>query len=324
MIRCSSLTADFFESHFSMRQIGTLSSENHASIFNDYLLTRGIKAMVEAEGDEWVVWIYDEDQIVQAKEELATFLENSDDPLYRKVAQTAKEVRRETEKLNKQVRKQVVNVRERWSRPLAAQIPLTMSLIVMSILATMLCQFGEKIDPIVSALGFARFLDEGNGGWYLPTGSSGFEQIQQGEIWRLVTPIFLHLSIWHLLFNMYWTFMLGRMVEWRLKTLRYALMVLVLAVTSNFTQAWISGPAGGGMSGVGYGLFGYIWMKSRFDPESGLYLEPQTVFLFIAWFFICMTGAFGPIGNTAHGVGLGVGMALGYAPKLWRDMQRRA
>ena len=100
-------------------------------------------------------------------------------------------------------------------------------------------------------------------------------------------------------------------------------MVLAIAVASNLVQYWASGPAFGGMSGVVYGLFGYLWMKSRFDPWSGMHMDQQTVVILIAWFFLCMTGWVGPIANWAHGVGLVVGMAIGYAPTAWKDLKRK-
>ena len=68
-----------------------------------------------------------------------------------------------------------------------------------------------------------------------------------------------------------------------------------------------------GMSGVVYGLLGYAWMKGRFDPGSGLLLHPQTVAMMLIWFFLCLTGLMGNIANTAHAVGLVLGIAWGYA-----------
>jgi GlpG protein len=72
------------------------------------------------------------------------------------------------------------------------------------------------------------------------------------------------------------------------------------------------------MSGVDYGLFGYVWMKSRFDPGSGLFIHPTTVFLMMAWLLLCMTpGSVVHAANAAHLVGLGMGLAIGYAPRLF-------
>ncbi|MCH7686733.1 MAG: rhomboid family intramembrane serine protease [Planctomycetes bacterium] len=300
-----------------MRQIGTLSSEQQAGIFEDYLLTRGIKSTIDETGEGWVVWIYSEDQIEQAREELNTYLANADDPIYHEVAQTARVVRKETEKLNKQARKQVVNVRERWNRPAAARSPLTIAMIAVSVLVAYLTMLGEEHEPYRNLLSYASYeIHKKTISWY------GTRDIQQGEVWRLVTPIFIHFGIMHILFNMLWLRDLGVSIELRLGSLKFLLMVLAIAISSNTAQYLYKGPSFGGMSGVVFGLFGYIWMKSKFDPESGFFLHPNTVFLMIGWFFICMTGAVGAIANTAHGVGLGVGMILGYAPRLWRIVQR--
>ncbi len=38
------------------------------------------------------------------------------------------------------------------------------------------------------------------------------------------------------------------------------------------------------MSGVLYGLFGYVWMKSRYEPSSGFYVTPNTVMWMVGWF----------------------------------------
>jgi GlpG protein len=64
------------------------------------------------------------------------------------------------------------------------------------------------------------------------------------------------------------------------------------------------------MSGVVYALFGYIWMKSYYEPEQGLFMHPNNVNLMLLWLVLCMTGVVGQIANAAHFVGLMVGVAL--------------
>jgi GlpG protein len=70
------------------------------------------------------------------------------------------------------------------------------------------------------------------------------------------------------------------------------------------------------MSGVIYGLLGYVWLRGKFDPASGLFLHPSTVTMMIIWFFACFTRWLGPIGNWAHAAGLVMGMAWGYLSSL--------
>ncbi len=77
------------------------------------------------------------------------------------------------------------------------------------------------------------------------------------------------------------------------------------------------------MSGVDYGLLGYVWMRARFEPQAGMYLDAFTVSFMLGWLVLCFTGLMGPVANWAHTVGLVVGMAIGYAPSLWHKLAGR-
>jgi GlpG protein len=135
--------------------------------------------------------------------------------------------------------------------------------------------------------------------------------------------MFLHFNILHLLFNMLWLRDLGSMIEARKGSWMFLLLVLVLAGTSNVGQYLLSGPMFGGMSGVVYGLLGYIWMQSKFNPASGLSLQPQTVTMMILWFVLCLTGMVGHIANTVHAVGLAGGIAWGFLEAQFALMKQR-
>jgi len=95
-------------------------------------------------------------------------------------------------------------------------------------------------------------------------------------------------------------------------------MVLLIALISNLAQYLFKGPSFGGMSGVVFGLFGYIWMKSEFDPGAGMFIPKSSVVLILGFLVICTLGLLGPIANYAHFGGLIVGMILGYGPVVSR------
>lgn len=308
-----------------MRQIGVLSDADDARRFEDYLLTLGIRSMVEEDTDGWCVWVYNEDKIPEAKEELAAFNDNANAAKYQGVDEVATGLRQEQQQQAEQARKAVVDVRQQWSQSPASRGRVTFAMIAFSVLVVALAtdwntpgRLCDKQEPLVNALSIASQKIRGRTIHW-----NGLQEILHGQVWRTVTPIFLHFSILHILFNMLMLRALGIPVEMRRGSLRYALIVLFIAITSNLGQyAASDAPNFGGMSGVVYGLFGYIWMKSRFDPNSGFYMPPNIVFWMIGWFLICFTGAVGNIANTAHGVGLAAGAFLGYAPTLWRDLTR--
>jgi GlpG protein len=111
---------------------------------------------------------------------------------------------------------------------------------------------------------------------------------------------------------MLWLRDLGSMIEGRQSSLQLAVLVFVIAAVSNLAQYFAEGPSFGGMSGVVYGLAGYIWIRGKYDPGSGLFLHPSTVAMMIVWFLLCLSGLVGYTANWVHAVGLGLGMAWGY------------
>jgi membrane associated rhomboid family serine protease len=138
-------------------------------------------------------------------------------------------------------------------------------------------------------------------------------EIRRGELWRLVTSTLPHVNVLHLIFNLYWTWVFGTLAESVFGHLRTLAIFVLLAIVSNGGEyALLSG--GVGLSGIGYGLFGLMWVLSRRDRRFADAVDSATVQMFVAWFFLCivMTVAGYPIANVAHGVGCLTGALLGW------------
>jgi len=287
-----------------MRMIGHLPNEQHAKRFSDFLVVKGIANQLEADMPGWAVWVHAEDDLQSARDLLAQFTANPEDPQYQGCTRQAAQLRERERKEEEAAAKRFFSrrqIRERFS-PYGVG-PLTFVLIVLCVAIAILTKLGADKEVM-------KYL-------YISLYSRGLPEVMHGEIWRLLTPIVLHFGPWHILFNMLCLFDLGSMIEGRQGTLRLAILVIAIGLVSNLGQYYVSGPGFGGMSGVIYGLLGYIWMKGKFDPASGLFLHPQTVIMMLAWYFLCFTGWLGvPIANTVHTIGLVMGIAWGLLASL--------
>ncbi len=135
------------------------------------------------------------------------------------------------------------------------------------------------------------------------------------EPWKLLTSTLLHVNVLHLVFNLYWTARFGMIVERTFGAWSAAGLFALLAVTSSAPQVALEG-AGIGLSGIGYGLFGFLWVLSRWDRRDRIQLDGQTIGMFVVWFFLCIIATYTDmmaVGNVAHGAGAVVGAAIGWA-----------
>jgi GlpG protein len=297
-----------------LRQLGTLPKELDPKIFADYLLTLGMKTRIDDRPDGRIVWIYNEDHLERAREELKGYLGAPDDPRYRSAVDSAKTIRRHEQKLDQKYRKNFREAADLWGYPSVRRRPVTVALIVVCLVVFFLIQTKQNRARVEQTLSFTTTIVDSEG----RKRNNGINDIAHGDVWRLVTPIFMHFGILHIMFNVMALSALGTMIEIRRGSLRIAGLVLITAIASNIGQYLYMERIDpgepqffGGISGVVCGLFGYIWMKGIYEPEQRMILHPNSISFGLLWVAMCMTGVFGPIANAAHVVGLGVGIALG-------------
>ncbi|MFP6769233.1 MAG: rhomboid family intramembrane serine protease [Planctomycetaceae bacterium] len=327
-----------------MREIGTLPEQDQAERFRDWLTTRDMVCEVDCEDETWVIWIHDEDRLESAAAELRDFQADPRAERYLAAATAARQQRRAEQQRHTRSRPRSRPART-WARTPWQRCPATITLMALSVLLTLICVRGLKsgsldfdmaIEPVMDKLTIVT-VEQRDDGMYVPTYNfarawdqfwnsigqgtlpvipeHGVGKIARGQLWRLVTPIFLHFSILHILFNLLWVKEFGGAIELRRGKVRFLLLVLLISVVSNVGQYWTTGhPVFGGLSGVVYGLFGYLWIKERYDPDAGLTLPPGCAVWMIGWFLICWTGIVGNIANGAHAFGLATGMLVGMLP----------
>src|SRR6266567_4938953 len=167
-----------------MRLIGHLAEESAARTFGDYLYVQGIENHIEHEKTAgWGVWINDEDKIEQAASLLTAFRADPKNERYGTEAERAAKLRAKEEADQAAYRKRLRNRRHLF-RPLTAYGfgPLTFVLIAISVAVAFFSKLGAEQEPIMS-LFITNFTDRWD-----PT----LPEIRHGELWRLLTPMFIH------------------------------------------------------------------------------------------------------------------------------------
>lgn len=268
-----------------MRLIGVWSSEKALSNFVGYLQSLGIQSKIVSHEDLFELWVIKDQDLERARKEWNAFIVNPDSQQYR--------VR--IKRKSSSDRQLKAHYRRYFKRPRGNT--LTMLVIVIAVLCFLV---QRTVWPdLAQQLLIVRPGQTVLQSWlYNP--------------WRPFSPMFLHMSLLHLLFNVYWLYDMGSLIEVKESRWFYVLLLLITALISHTAQLFLVGPAFGGLSGVVYGLFGYLWFLSRYRPWSGYYMRSDIAFWLLGWMMLGFVGVLGSVANWAHLGGLcaGIMMAL--------------
>jgi len=133
-----------------------------------------------------------------------------------------------------------------------------------------------------------------------------------GEYWRLITPIFVHLSLPHVLFNTFSLILFGPPLERILGKTKFILTYLLMGIVGNVATLYLDELllVHAGASGAIYGIFGlYMYMifmrKELIDPQS------RQIIIVILIIGVFMTFLRTNVNLYAHLFGFFAGLALG-------------
>lgn len=191
------------------------------------------------------------------------------------------------------------------------QVPVTALMIVISLVVfALIGVFGDQLIVTLTIV---------------PIGISGGELVfgnltqtlTSGQVWRLLSPAFLHFGWMHLIFNLMWVWYFGRQIEALQGSRTMLLLLIVAGVGANVAQYATGTVLFGGMSGVVYALLAHVWLMSRRVPQSGFFVPQMLVVFMLGWMVFTMTDmagsvGFGNVANEAHLGGLLVGLVTGW------------
>ena len=182
-----------------MRQVGSLTNEIEANRFAAYLVTEGVSAHVEADGDDWPVWVHDENQVGYARLAFEEFLQDPNGAAYQGVEHQADEILAEERRAREQASRNVIQMRGRWNRGQARRRPLVMAMIIASVITfiasgEMSQEEGRSRSSSRSLASNMLFVDSARYRADLVSGvDNRWYEIQQGQVWAIDHSRFLPL-----------------------------------------------------------------------------------------------------------------------------------
>lgn len=199
--------------------------------------------------------------------------------------------------------------------------PVTALLLLAAALVALLSNLGNELQP-VAALFYPSFvLSQGGVAGLLEI----IAQLNSLEtLLRTLSPALLHFGALHIVFNSLWIWHFGRMIERVQSSLLYLVVVVFIAFFSNAAQyLWAQAANFGGLSGVVYGLLGYIWMWQVLVPAGRLRLPPAMIAMLIVALVLMEVFASAWIASAAHAGGLLAGMVAGIVAAGFSKLKHR-
>lgn len=167
---------------------------------------------------------------------------------------------------------------------------------------------------VLSGLGVVTFQAKDLLSW----GGNLRSETVNGEWWRLVTSMFLHGGLMHLVANMVGFMFVGVFLEPLLGSVKYFTVYMLTGILASVASIWwsdasVSVGASGAIFGL-YGLFLALLLTKVFPPDfSKAFLS--SIVMFIG--FNLLVGLFGGVDNAAHIGGLLSGFISGLILTPW-------
>ncbi|MBA6377855.1 MULTISPECIES: rhomboid family intramembrane serine protease GlpG [unclassified Colwellia] len=264
-----------------------VKQHNIALLFANYLTSLDIDAKVQKDDSDYVIYCASH-KIAQAKEIFAEFIADPYQEKYQQAAWQSGQV--------SQVQDNSPSLITSFKQQFLAHA----GVVTLTVFALCWLVF------IASLLGFARPTFELLHFYPKLTMEAFFDSPL-----RLLGPTLFHFSWLHIVFNTMWWWQLGGSVERTLGKGALINLFLITALLSNLGQFMVSGPNFGGLSGVVYGLVGYVWWYGWLAPEKGLMISKPIIGFLLFWLLLGYADVL-PVNmaNTAHLLGLVSGCLL--------------
>lgn len=312
-----------------MRMLHAFESEEDAERFSEALYGDSIGAAIrEGKDESFHVWVENDDDLDAAKAILAAFLANPSDARFSTLKDSASKLRKKEKAREKKSRHQVMKARDTFKAD--GMGPVTIAVIAICAFVAFVTELGDADSkqffwfaslPIYRANTSFTATE-----WLLATWSNG-------DVWRLMSPVVLHYGIVHILFNLWWWKDLAGSLERVHSSFWLIGFCIISGLAGNFGEFYLGSTfeyynvsvtlGFGGLSGVVYGLFGYVWIRGRYDPAFPMALPKTTVMWMLAWYILCFADFLNmPVANWGHTGGLVVGtfwgfLASGHIRRRW-------
>lgn len=273
-----------------MQQLAIVDNPRLAQSFVDYMATQKIICQLSPHEQGVVIWLVDDAHLQQAQREWQDFVH---DPMARKYQQASWQVG-DQHRVRFSYGSSSSLIKQRF---LAHSGPFTLLMIAAAVAVYLAGIFiGDGVYQVL----------------LFPNSMATF----YAQPWRIITPILLHFSITHILFNLLWWWEFGGVIERKLGSGKLIILTIVGGIIPNFMQFWSTGPLFGGLSGVVYALLGYLWWTAWLRPHVGIQINRMIVGFMLLWmvfgFFSTSlssssSGLLPATANLAHLFGLIVG-----------------
>jgi len=183
--------------------------------------------------------------------------------------------------------------------------------------------FGANVAVFLAMALASHSIDDFPGSVAIPFGANYGPYTLSGDWWRLVTYMFLHGGIWHILFNMWCLWDLGALCEALYGRWTYGAIYLITGVAGGLASvAWNPGVLSVGASAAIFGLAGALaasfYLGEFSIPKEALRGTLRSLAFFIGFnvlfgfgYNFFLGGTFAGIDNAAHVGGLVSGAILG-------------